>query len=386
MCCALLGCRTPPVNLEAEHRDSQLPARAACDHACALNSACVNGSCPRERKLATRSLTTCLVSETGSAKCWTMLGPGTPITAKTISGLAPALAVEGDQWSSCALGQGGHLHCWGDGWQPVKEPSNQPIASLPAELTVRQFSNTGFLCALLSDDSMRCTKRFNMDEPLRFTSSLSFGSDPAIGVSTGLVTCVLRRSGKVKCFGDGTGSDFDVVGKDVDLKGRRALALATGSRHACAIVEGERVLCWGDNGSGQLGQGHRSWSGNLPLGDGPSEVSLGRVGRLAGITAGDEHSCAWFDDGRLKCWGGNEDGQLGLGDLQPKGTQPGQMGDQLGFVDLGQGAKVIAADAGPSTTCVLLADQRVKCWGWGYTPADPTGRTATGDGVASIAL
>ncbi|HEY3254684.1 MAG TPA: hypothetical protein VGJ91_12075 [Polyangiaceae bacterium] len=316
-----------------------------------------------------------------------MLDPASPPVVKPVVALQPALAVEGDQWSSCALGRDAHLHCWGDGWGPLlAEPSALPVASLPAELTVHQFSNRGFLCALLSDESMRCTKLFNMDERLGFASSVRFGSDPAVGVTTGLVTCVLRRSGAVKCFGDGTAANFDVVGKDVDLKGRRALALAAGSRHACAIVEGEHTLCWGDNGKGQLGQGNVNWAGNLPLGAGPVEVSLGTTARLAGITAGDEHTCVWFEDGRLKCWGGNDDSQLGLGDLLARGDKPGQMGDQLGFVDLGQGAKVVEADAGPSTTCALLSDQRVKCWGWGYTPASSDGKTPTGDRVAAIAF
>ena len=316
-----------------------------------------------------------------------MLGPAQPPVVKDVRAIQPALAAEGDRWSSCALGRDLHLRCWGDGWGPLHvEPTTSPVASLPAELTVRQFSNVGFLCALLSDESMRCTKRFDMEEQLRFASSVHFGSDPAVGVATGLVTCVLRRSGAVKCFGDGVGSDFDVVGMDVDLKGHRALALAAGSRHACAIVEGERVVCWGDNGKGQLGQGNVLWSGNLPLGDGPVEVSLGHTARLAGITANDDHSCVWFADGRVKCWGGNDDGQLGLGDLLPRGDKPGQMGDQLPFVDLGQHAKVTAVDAGPSTTCALFFDHRVKCWGWGYTPANAEGRTPTGEQVSAMAL
>jgi hypothetical protein len=42
-----------------------------------------------------------------------------------------------------------------------------------------------------------------------------------------------------------------------------------------------------------------------------------------------------LDDGSLKCWGGNQQGTLGLGDTRDRGTARGDMGDNLPAVDLG---------------------------------------------------
>jgi alpha-tubulin suppressor-like RCC1 family protein len=62
------------------------------------------------------------------------------------------------------------------------------------------------------------------------------------------------------------------------------------------------------------------------------------------------------------------------------------MGDQLPFVDLGRDAHVVTVAAGPLSTCALLRDGRVKCWGYGYTPANSDGRTATGDEIPVVPL
>ena len=399
LCAGVFGCHRAPVNpVEAEPQKSAAPKRdvslargeptkVACDHPCALNAVCPEGSCARYPRLVTRSLTSCLVADDGSAKCWTSMEPGKPPIVKSIPpDVAPLLSLEGDSESMCGVSRNQRLHCWGEHWGPAfAEPSPLPVASLPANLTVRHFSNHYFLCALLSDDSLHCTKLSTPDARLQFTSSVSFGTDPAVGVAAGLVTCVLRRSGTVTCFGDGVSSQLDAVGKDVAL-GRRALALSVGARHACAVLEGGRVACWGDNGRGQLGQGSTLWPGNLPLSDGPKDVSLGKTAEAVGISAGDDHNCVWFADGRLKCWGANDEGQLGLGDLSDRGGKPGQMGDALPFVDLGEGARVLSVDAGPSTTCALLVDHHVKCWGFGYTPPNVHGRTATGDQVKTLTL
>lgn len=57
-------------------------------------------------------------------------------------------------------------------------------------------------------------------------------------------------------------------------------------------------------------------------------VDLGTGRTAKAITAGRHQVCAILDDNRLKCWGRNL-GQLGLGDVQNRGDAPGQMGDAL---------------------------------------------------------
>jgi hypothetical protein len=370
------------VNLQSDRENC-----GECGRLCAPNSTCLNGTCPSYGRLVTRSLNTCLVRENGSIQCWSKLDEGSPVVVHDIDGIGPALEVQGDSMLICALSRKGHLNCWGENWgQIMKQPSLAPIPSLPTSVTVTQFSSHYFTCALLSDESVRCASPPQRGIALRFGEPLALGSDPPVGVSAGLVTCVLRRSGSVICYGEGGSGDFVRQGKAIDLGGKRAHALSTGERHACAVLEGERVVCWRDNQNRLVRPGQGLWAGAPSISDGPVEVSLGKVARIRGISAGDDHTCAWFEDGRLKCWGENDYGQLGLGDMVSRGTKPDQMGDRLPFVDLGRNAAVFTATTGATTTCALLSDGRVKCWGYAYSPVNAEGRIATGDQIPAIPL
>ena len=66
------------------------------------------------------------------------------------------------------------------------------------------------------------------------------------------------------------------------------------------------------------------------MGDNLPAVDLGLT--ATAVVAGDDHRCALLPGGRLKCWGGNDDGQLGLGDTGNRGDQPNEMGANLPFV------------------------------------------------------
>jgi alpha-tubulin suppressor-like RCC1 family protein len=123
----------------------------------------------------------------------------------------------------------------------------------------------------------------------------------------------------------------------VDLgPGRTATAVAAGFFHTCARLDDRRVKCWGNNGYGQLGLGDAVNRGDGPgeMGDALPAVDLG-LGRTATAVAGGfGYTCALLDDRRLKCWGNNQFGQLGLGDSLNRGDAPGEMGDALPAVDL----------------------------------------------------
>ena len=86
------------------------------------------------------------------------------------------------------------------------------------------------------------------------------------------------------------------------------------------------------------------------------------------ISVGEAFSCALDNSsGMVKCWGYNNDSQLGIGNTNNMGDSANEMGDNLPAVDLGTGRTAIAIDAGWEHTCVILDDASVKCWGRGVS-------------------
>lgn len=128
----------------------------------------------------------------------------------------------------------------------------------------------------------------------------------------------------------------------------------------------------GKNNFGQLGLGdvetRGGYNSSAEMGDNLPTLELGTglvVERLA-LAAG-SHACAVFASGGLKCWGLNDEGQLGLGDLNNRGDEPDEMGDDLDFVNLGTGVSCTSVSLGAVHTCAVVGDGDVKCWGewWG---------------------
>jgi alpha-tubulin suppressor-like RCC1 family protein len=147
----------------------------------------------------------------------------------------------------------------------------------------------------------------------------------------------------------------------VDLDGA-ATWVVRGGASACAGLEGGAVKCWGANMNGALGLGDTENRGDEPdeMGDALAFVDVGMA--VEELAAG-HTTCARDGLGRVKCWGANGTGQLGLGDTESRGDEPGEMGGELPFVDLGEGAEAVQVAGWWDTTCVLLSTGRVKCWG-----------------------
>lgn len=155
---------------------------------------------------------------------------------------------------------------------------------------------------------------------------------------------------------------------DGRLDGARPIQVVRGGGYVCALFDSGRVKCLGGNSYGVLGLGHDQPRGRVPeeAGDALRYVDLGDDAHVVELSAGASHTCALMGDGRVKCWGSNLDGQLGLGDDRHRGDHRGEMGDRLPYVDLGHQRAVHIA-AADRHTCALMSDGAVKCWGYdGY--------------------
>jgi hypothetical protein len=159
-----------------------------------------------------------------------------------------------------------------------------------------------------------------------------------------------------------------------EVSGRRqlrAIAIASGRYHMCALLEDHQVKCWGDNGEGQLGQGDKKFRGAqlADMGDALPPVDLG-TGRTAKVLAAGRYAtCVILDTDDLKCWGHAQ--MAGLPGSGYYGDEPGEMGDALPIVDLGAGRKAKRVAVSYSDTCVERDDGKVRCWGLGGAPSEP---------------
>ena len=154
-------------------------------------------------------------------------------------------------------------------------------------------------------------------------------------------TCIVLDNASVKCWGynaqgqlgiDSTTSIGDSSGEMASLTGinlaagRTATAITGGALHTCAILDNASVKCWGYNGYGQLGIDN-----STSMGDGAGEmaliptVNLGTGRTATAVSVGYQHSCAVLDNASIKCWGRNENGQLGIDNDTVMGDGAGEM-------------------------------------------------------------
>src|SRR5690606_5313562 len=128
-----------------------------------------------------------------------------------------------------------------------------------------------------------------------------------------------------------------------------AIQVAVGTNHSCALLEGGAIQCWGANGSGQLGDGTTDKSSQ--------PVTVVGLGEAKAVSAGAGITCAILaSSGEMMCWGTNHAGRLGNGSTSSPGmsTTPLKVG---GLED------VVHIDVGGAVACALNDSGQVYCWG-----------------------
>lgn len=214
------------------------------------------------------------------------------------------------------------------------------------------FSAMGYSsCLLAPDQNLKCWGRSNLGQ-------LGHGNATAHGNTVASM---------------GTGLPITNLGLPVR-------EISAGREHMCVIVEDGRVKCWGSNGRGELGLGDTAHRGDTPdeTPDLLPFVDLGTGRTAQHICGGGQHTCALLDDDTVRCWGRGDLGQLGAGNTISRGDAAGEMGDSLVPVNFGTGRHAVSLACGEWTSCALLDDATVKCWGAG-------GTGVLGEGVAATA-
>ncbi len=332
---------------------------------------------------------TCVVKRTRQVACW---GLGTlgrlgyaataPVSAPAlVPGLADVIRVTAGLNHTCALLASGKIKCWGSNAES-QLGSTTPAASQPVPVEADSISDAVAVsagdthtCAVLASGEVKCwgangSGRLGdgtLDERHAATGYVAELTNIA-QVSAGTAhACAVHAKGKVLCWGsnatgqlgDGTVEERSVPVEAVGIDD--AVQVSAGARHSCAVHASGRVSCWGANDVGQLGDGM--------LGQRTSPFEVSGLTDAVQVSAGVKHTCVVRKDGRVLCWGENDNGELGDGSIIDAPT-PVQV-----LRDDGQDLRATQVSVGTDHTCVTSADG-VACWGVGTN-----GRR--GDGTAT---
>lgn len=142
---------------------------------------------------------------------------------------------------------------------------------------------------------------------------------------------------------------------DVAITGAGIAKFAAGDAHTCFLGAPEAgnvdpVHCWGDDTKGQSSGTPSSVSTRL------TKITLPGQGKPKDVATGFRHSCVVYDSNRLDCWGGNDSGETGQGNVTPT-SGIGQVSGEFFAV-------AASATAGVGRTCAIGgASKQISCWG-----------------------
>ena len=245
----------------------------------------------------------------------------------------------------------------------VKKLAFQPLLSESPALITQIITGSAHTCALIASGTPRCWGQNTSGQLGDGTTTDRLNPVAVIGLSSGVAalaagwnhTCALSKDGALQCWGnnssgqlgDGTTTTRSVPASVNGFASSGAQFVSAGQLHTCLLTSSGGVKCWGDNSHGQLGDGTNT---NRLM---PVNVS-GLGSGIKMVSAGGSHTCALTDAGAVKCWGDNSRGQLGDGTTTSRLTAVNVSG-------LTSGVRSISA--GHNHTCALTNVGVLKCWG-----------------------
>ncbi|MBI5876693.1 MAG: chromosome condensation regulator RCC1 [Chloroflexi bacterium] len=279
----------------------------------------------------------------------------------------------------CAIVSGGEVYCWGrnhygqlgDGTtlnrsRPVKVQGLNGLAAM--DIT----AGKDHTCVRIFTGGMRCWG-YAANGQLGFGIwSSQFYSTPVsvVGLSAGIGaieagssgTCA-EVSGAAKCWGDNVSGQMgnglqptdSIIPTQVMTLTNGVTSISIGAQSACAVIPdvlADAIRCWGANGMGQLGTGITS-SASISV---PVAVNGLQPSHIASVGVGYSHACALYDGGAVDCWGGGVYGQMGNGSYTSVSLTP------VAASGLPLSSQISSA---AYTVCARTNGGAARCWGYG---------------------
>lgn len=271
----------------------------------------------------------------GTGYCWGgtynsdlgVLGTGSASTSSTPTAIAGWLSfttIAAGQAHTCGVA-GGEVYCWG-------------------RLGHGAIGTTS--CAVIIGFGCHTPARVQLDGTFDHVA-VTRGGDSA--------SCASGDTG-LSCWGRGLVAD---PASNCTYQCTPALISATltgpvavGARHGCALDDGGRAFCWGDNEHGQLGATIPVALCRTTACLAPTEpIAVATTARFTALTAGARFTCGLTAAGEALCWGSyNRYDWMST----PPGGLPVAVDGSLRFESI---------DAGVAHVCGLTADGALYCWG-----------------------
>ena len=262
----------------------------------------VNGGAPAGKPVVDASpeqFYGCALTDDALVACWGYNGHGQVGDGTTTNRLSPVLVSGGDvlgqdlvavhvgDRSSCAITQTRQLMCWG---HDVRSNDSTVFKKVPRLIVsgylrskiVSSVAGYSHLCALTDTMRLACWGSNTYGElgngtttPLVKPTVVNSGAlrdKNVIQATAGELghTCVIRRVqandyGKVVCWGVnssgqlGDGTAVNALSPKLinsgALRQKNVRVISAGMYNTCAITVSNQILCWGDNAYGQIGDG-----------------------------------------------------------------------------------------------------------------------------------
>lgn len=235
------------------------------------------------KQISSSDYTNCAVLADSTITCWgsnpnDVMGRGNTSNVTTpvsVPGFTNVVKVQAAPDNICALLATGTVKCSGTndegelGNGSIGGGSNVPVDVVEVSSAVDLAGGDEFACALISDGTVKCWGDGGNGK-LGNGSTDDSGTPATVPGLTGVVQiaaqydsiCALINDGTVRCWGDnsngqaGTGAYGDANTPQVVNGLSNVVSLGvTGENTVCVIVLGGQVICWGQNDSGQIGNG-----------------------------------------------------------------------------------------------------------------------------------